>query len=625
MYTFAEADYKWCPQCAGNIRVQATRCRYCHKPIENRLLKDSGLPPFVIVRDAVEWLPTFTELREKCPAGFRERMNKAASEAPTPISSPMFEQGLPPKEIRCLSEPPHPELVGLLFDVLLCLYESGESLSEICQEPRLKLIEITPQEIVAEHELRKEEMQKGHKCRYCQEYLMTENEECRFCGGSEGKAPAVVDHFFEKEPDLQLLKDVILYEAAWRKLNDADAVPQEITDKNACTPKDIENEILRQQADQHVMPMPRFTRRMVELGLASFYTPEQMCLQAFCELGRALDSQKTNRADEALIVYDHALRRTEGLDELMHDRGRVLSGMATYYLREKDDAKYKLYNKMSQECEKFGMTDAMKDFMDKSQASLENMFKGEVETDPEKILANLDTHLEPSSRGMMGELLDNMGETIPGLGEMFANLTAGLDETKKTSRLVLEAAVAKKNGNLDEASSKYTEALERTEKFNRISGPNQRISILCSLAEIKQKQGDEPAAESLLKDALAAAEEYVEATPSLGKSSLWNALVSYADFLKNAGRFEEAEQNYQLALTVHEECTDSFLERHGCQRSDFSGTLAHIKERYAQLLRVTKRDSEAEKIEAEAVGHKQEAEDRQTEIKARRERLNPEQ
>jgi tetratricopeptide (TPR) repeat protein len=357
---------------------------------------------------------------------------------------------------------------------------------------------------------------------------------------------------------------------------------------------------------------------MVELGLASFYTPEQMCLQAFCELGRALDSQKTNRADEALIVYDHALRRTEGLDELMHDRGRVLSGMATYYLRKKDDAKYKLYNKMSQECEKFGLTDAMKDFMDKSQASLENMFKGEVETDPEKILANLDTDLQLSSRGMMGE-------TIPGLGEVFANLTAGLDETKKTSRLVLEAAVAKKNGDLDEATKKYTEALNRSEKLNRISGPSQRISILCSLAEIKQKQGDEPAAESLLKGALAAAEEYVEATPSLGKSSLWNALVSYADFLKNAGRFEEAEQNYQRALTVHEECTDSFLERHGCQRSDFSGTLAHIKERYAQLLRVTKRDSEAEKIEAEAVGHKQEAEDRQTEIKARRERLNPEQ
>ncbi len=625
MYTFAETEYKWCPQCAGNIRLQATHCRFCHKPIENRLMKNTRMPAFVTVRDATEWLPSFTELQKKYPEEFRKRLEEAAAAAPPPIGGEFMEAGLPPKEVRCPHEPPQAQILHLLIDALLSLYECGESLTEICEDPRLQLLEITPQEIVAEHELRKEELEKGQSCRYCQEYVLNDSEDCRFCGGSEGKVPKAVDNFFEKTIDHQLLKEVILHESAWRTLNEADAVSQEITDKNGCSKEDIEKEILRQEAGQHEMPMPRFTKRMVELNLASYFSPEQLCLMAISDLGSALSARKENRSDEALIVYEHALRRTEGRDELMHDRGRMLGNLATFYLQKQDDAKYKLYNTMSHECEKFGMTEEMQAIMDKSHESLQNMFKdgGVFDDDPEKRLSALEAKFSESKDGIMSDLLGKMEETLPGLGEVMAGLSRGMEKTVQTSRLILEAQVAQKNGDLEEATKKYSEALEGCED-DRFSGTNSKISILCRLGEIKQLQGNNSAAEPLFLDALASANEYVEAEPSLGKSALWATHLSYGNYLKEVGKFEESEQNYQKALTVHEECTAAFMERFASPRADFSSSLAEIEEKYAQLLRAAKRDEEAEKMESEAAAHKKEAEDRKTEISERKKRLHPE-
>ncbi len=581
------------------------------------------MPPYVTISYLREWLLTYADLKMKCPDEFRRRLEQAESESPPKIASPL-ELDLPPREKRCLHQPPEAEVAGLLWDVLLCLYERGESLTEICEMPHMRLLEITPQEVAAENELRKEEKQKGNQCRYCQEYILTHDEVCRFCEGSENKVPIHFDRYFDKQIDPQLLRQVILYESAWRRLNDGDPVPQAILDINSCSQKEIEQEILRQETGQHEQPMPSFTKRMVEVGLVTSWTPEQLCVMALSDLAKALDTKKAERADEALIVLDHALRSTEGKDELMNERGDILSDLALLYLRQKDDAKYKLYDKMSNECKSFGLSDEMKALMDKSNESIANMFKdGNIhEMSPEMRLASLDTDFAIGSEGMMSDLVEKLGDSVPGLGEMFASLQSGMEDLMKTTRLILEAQVAQKNGDFELAESKYTEALACT-KEDSVTGLSTKISVLCSLSEVKRSKGDDAAAEALLKDAVKCATEFAEAQPTLGKTSLWPALVTFACFLRDVGNYEESEQNFQQALLLQNECATTFIEKYGGEHTDYSGEKADIKEKYALLLRVLKRDEEAEKLEAEVIALKQEAEDRAAELKARRERLNP--
>lgn len=623
MYTFAETEYQWCPQCGGNIRQQATYCRYCRKKIENRLNRRVSRPPFVNLRNLKEWLPNLADLRKSCAAEFCGRMERAEAEAPTPVEDP---PGLfPDREHLCPHEPPEQEVTGLLHDILLSLYENGAPVADICDEPRLKLLEITPQEIAAEHELRKDEMQKGHRCRHCQEFIMANNEECRFCEGSEVKTPPQkISTFLEKEIDASLLKDVILYESAWRSLNEEDAFPQEILDVNACKQEQVEQEILRQRAGSFELPTPRFCRRMVELNLVSYWSPEQLCVMALADLGSALDTKKAGRSDEALIVYEHAMRRTEGKDELMQERGNVLTKLSTMYLRKDDDARYKLYSSMANECHKFGMSDDMKAMMDKSHENMQNIFKGTdlLNMDAEQRLASLDEELNSTS--MMSDLFAGMEETIPGLGEMFASLSSGLEQMMQSTRLSLEAEVAQKNGDLELAESKYIEALSKTDE-DRISGVSIKISILCSLGELKHLQGDDGKSESLLKEAFECATEYAEAEPSIGNSSLLPVLVSLASFMKDVGRHEESEQHFKSALKLQRDTASEYIEKYSGNAADYCGQEADIKEKYAELLRVLKRDEEAAQLEAETNELKKAAETRQAELKARRAKLNPEQ
>lgn len=620
MYTFADTEYKWCPQCAGNIRQQATHCRFCRKPIENRLMKKVVLQPFVTVRTITEWLPNFTELKDKLPMEFRTRLEQAEAEAPKiKIGTPLAEQRLEPGLANlCPHDPPEPNIIAILTDMLLSLYANDESVALVCDCPQMKLLEITPQEIAAEHELRKEEMKQGHRCSYCKEFIFANSDECRFCEGTEDKAPVAVERTFEKTVDPLFLKDVILYEAAWRILNEENSLSQEILAANSCSQSDVDEEVLRQRGGNSEPPIPRFTRRMVKLNLFSYWTPEQISLMALADLGSALDSKKEDRSDEALIVFEHALRRTEGKEELMSQRSSILTGLSTYYVRKKDDAKYQLFNSMAHECSKFGMTDEMKAIMDKSHERIKNTWSGKLEPDPEKRLASLDTDYGMNLEGM-DEMLAQLEETLPGMGELFTSLQSGMEETMKTTRLIIEAQVADKNGNLAEAEAKYKEALENTNE-DRLTGMTSKISILCSLGEVKQKQGDSATAESLLTEALEIAKEYAEAEPALGKASLFPTLTSHACLLKEAGRYEESEQQFQTALQVEEESTSRFIEAYGGERGDYSAQKADIKEKYAQLLRAMKRDEDAAKLDAEVAQLRKEAEERQAEIQARHSR-----
>lgn len=619
MYTFSEAEYKWCPQCAGNIRLEATYCRFCHKPIENRLLKTVSMPPFVTVRSIREWLPNFAELKTKLPVEFLTRLETAAAAAPKQIGESIEDMRKKPGcENICPHEPPDANVIAILTDLFLALYDNGESISQYCDYPQMKMLEITPQEIAAELELRQTEFEKGHRCGYCQEYVLANSEECRFCEGAEGKIPVPVENTWEKPVNPHLLKDVLIYEAAWRRIHEEDAVPAEILASSGCSEKDIEQEILRQRDGSGDLPMTRFTKRMIDLDLSTYFSYEQLSIMALSDLGSALDNRKVGRSDEALIVYEHALRRTEGKDELMSQRASILTHLSTHYTYKKDENKARLYRSMAHECSKFGMNDEMKAMMDKSNESLENMFIGDnlFEMDPEKRLAALEKDAGKGFGGL-GDMAEKINELIPGMGEFFASLTEGIQGTVNLSRIMLQAQVAEKNGNLQEAESKYQEALPLAEQ-DRVMGMTSKINIMNSLAEIKKKLGDMSAAEKLLNEALVCAKEYAEAHPSLGKSALLQTLANHASHLRDEGKYEESESEFQQALRVHDEVSNAFIKEYGGDLADYAGQEADIKEKYLLLLKAQKRSSEAEKVESEVAQLRKTAEAREAERKERR-------
>ncbi|MBZ0188772.1 MAG: hypothetical protein K8F91_21190, partial [Candidatus Obscuribacterales bacterium] len=170
MFGFSESEYKWCPQCAGNIRKQANYCRFCKKAINNKLLKDPVVPAVFAIDAVSQWLPDFNSLTDKISLDLKGRFEKADIDTPAPtIGVPSH---IDPIEYRqqnresevCPPEPPEAHVAGLIYDILLSIFSGGENLTEICQHPRLKLLEVTPQEVVAEYELRKQEIDKGYQC-----------------------------------------------------------------------------------------------------------------------------------------------------------------------------------------------------------------------------------------------------------------------------------------------------------------------------------------------------------------------------------------------------------------------------------------------------------------------------
>ncbi|HND08740.1 MAG TPA: hypothetical protein PL012_23850, partial [Candidatus Obscuribacter sp.] len=154
-YAFSESEYKWCPQCGGNIRREAYYCRYCHKPIENRLLKQVAVPPYTAIERASEWLPQLPAVKDKCHQDFTIRLGQTRpSTMAETLSGLVAAESNSGEQTLCPHALPEPQTAGLLMDILLSCYEQGENLPQVCEEPRLKLLELAPQEVVAEDELR---------------------------------------------------------------------------------------------------------------------------------------------------------------------------------------------------------------------------------------------------------------------------------------------------------------------------------------------------------------------------------------------------------------------------------------------------------------------------------------
>lgn len=251
MFTFSDTDYDWCSDCSGNIRKGSAWCRYCKKRVEEADFETRQRSAQLNIGYASRWLPSFDKLIESVPE-IRKRVQDSDAAIPAPaIGVP---DRLDAEQYRLASRNdgqiwpdfPEPAVNGLIWDVLLALHAKGVNIREICEHPKLQMLEITPQEILAEYELRQSEIQNGERCKYCSEYILASSQEaCRFCEGFEDVCPKPAPYVWDKPTDLSFLRAVLLHVAAKRTINGGEPLDAEILSAHSIDSQAIDREILK--------------------------------------------------------------------------------------------------------------------------------------------------------------------------------------------------------------------------------------------------------------------------------------------------------------------------------------------------------------------------------------------
>ncbi|HNN63245.1 MAG TPA: tetratricopeptide repeat protein, partial [Candidatus Obscuribacter sp.] len=137
-------------------------------------------------------------------------------------------------------------------------------------------------------------------------------------------------------------------------------------------------------------------------------------------------------------------------------------------------------------------------------------------------------------------------------------------------------------------------------------GVAQGMDILLDLAQVKQKTNDADSAGSILQEAMKLATELEEVNPVLFRFLLSKTRQSLADFLKAAGRYEEAEREFQAVFKLQEQIMAESARRYGTTSEEWVGKQIENLENYAQLLTAMKRDADLQKVESEIARLKQE-------------------
>lgn len=151
MFTFSDQEYKWCPECCGNVRKDAYCCKFCHSRIGSKLLQakqPQNLGGFIT--DASHWLPAFSSVVKSLPEELRARIEEADRNTVVPYIG--IRDGVDPiehqKQTRdsniCHPYPPTEPVMGFVWDILIIMCAQGQSLTAICADPRLQLLEISP-------------------------------------------------------------------------------------------------------------------------------------------------------------------------------------------------------------------------------------------------------------------------------------------------------------------------------------------------------------------------------------------------------------------------------------------------------------------------------------------------
>ncbi len=637
MFKFPEQEYKWCVECRGNIRKDAFYCKFCHKPVGSKLLQ-AKLPQNVggFITEAARQLPSFDDILQSMPAEFRKRIDDADNRTAPPHIG--LRPGVDPIENRqrernsniCPPNPPNAIVSALVWDILISLHAQGLSLTKICSDPRLQLIELSPGEITAEHEQRVREINGGHKCKHCAEFVQSDDEVCRFCGGTAQNPPTPINSMLLLTEDISrfdptLLRNILIWEAAKRRIDEAPSLEQEVLNKNRITEDEVNRQILtlRQNPDQ--MPRSRWRQRMFDLGISPGYLDagqefdlDYFMLEDIAMLGRALTPDFTINenadAQQALIVFDHALNRWQNNRFYAQQKYHLLSGKSMVYLHLKDDERYQRFKRASDEALLEMMPEEMRESMKESlkDPKIDPLLEGLNKMDPEQRLQALEDAEKNFIEGQ-SERLDRMNALIPGLGEVFQGISAHSNQILQVSKYALKARSALEKSDPDLACREFESAIALS--GTEVHDVSRRAELLLELANAQLVKGDKQSAEDSFKRAFADAADVLEADLDPNPSS--QAHHKYACYLRDSGSYPSAEEHFLKAISFYAQSRERLIEK-GWLPADSSRDSWRMKEEYAKLLDLMARYDEAKVVAAESAVLKEQEEEEERQHKLKR-------
>jgi tetratricopeptide (TPR) repeat protein len=629
MFTFSDQEYRWCPECRGNVRKDAYCCKFCHARIGSKLLQEKQ-PKNVagFITEAARWLPSFTALVELLPQGLRARIDEADKNTPA-VPYVGTSQEVDPEEYRkrmrdaeiCAPNPPTAPMMGFVWDVLISLNAEGRSLTAICGDPRLQLLEINPGEIIAESELRAQEIMSGNKCKHCAECIQASDEPCRFCGGTAENPPVSKDAMKILLSDISrfdesLLRNVLLWEAATRRINVEAPLEDEILSRHRITPDEIDRQILILKKKPDLMPSSRWRQRMTDLGITPGYYDSQFghdfdhyVLEDLSMLGDALTPNHNHRecasAEEALIVFEHALNRWQNNRHFAQQKHRLLNGKSMVYLHFKDNEKYDSLRRESEKSLLESVPESMRDMMTKNIDAIKNPRNKALRSeDPEQRLQALED-MEKELLESQSQRLNQINQALPGLGDALKGVSGITGTIMKISKHTLKGQSALKKNDPDTACSEFESAIALL--GDSAFDVGRRVNLYLELANAQLAKGDKKAAGECFDKAFSDAANILEAEDDATPS--WQAHHRFACFLRDTGECTSAEEHFNKASSFYSQTMDRMAEK-GWLPATASRVSWHMREDYLKLLQLMGRDTEAKLVEEEIAALKEREEEK---------------
>ncbi|HEY9683592.1 MAG TPA: hypothetical protein V6C89_20220 [Drouetiella sp.] len=609
MFTFSEQEYKWCPECSGNIRSSAFYCRYCRKPVGSKILSaQTPRNAILVITGAAYWLPKFLEILNNLPEQFRQRI-----EAADGYSARLFienSEGINAGDHTnernidaSHSNPPVATELGLIWDLLISLYANQVPLATICADERVQLLELTVGEIIAEYELRVTEIKNGTACSRCAEFVdIDADERCRFCTGSQTEIPEPSDVLMPNISrfDASLLRNILLWESATRRINDEEKLDEKFMTRYAITDSDIDHQILKLKQHPQTMPKSRWREHIEQLGIEPRrilnFDSEYFCLQDVTALVRALtpsflNANKNTDQELAMIVVDHALNRWQNSRHFKEERGSLLSAKSCVYSSMKD----------TENAEKFKM-DATAERAttlpegSRNMSSLADRIRARLnqeKADPEEKLKELEEQQKELQK-RTSESAERMESLIPGFGEIFKNIGERSSKIAQIEKHSLQGEAALQKADPAQACVEFEAAIALLD--DNVSSVTRRCGLLISLAEAQTKNGQPQCAEATYKRAIGDANDLEEAHELTHMSRVHH---NYACFLSELGKHVESEKHFKIAAVKHAELVKQYHQK----GFSISAPLENwqIKRDYAALLHAMGRTEEAKQMEIESL------------------------